>query len=44
MDAWMLWNADRRQEGKADQYWFEAEQAIEHQDRLLKEQERRAAA
>jgi hypothetical protein len=44
VEAWMLWNADGRPEGKADQYWFEAEKAIEHQDRLLKEQERRGEA
>lgn len=44
VEAWMLWNADGRPEGKADQYWFEAEKAIEHQDRLLKEEERRGEA
>ena len=33
-EAWMLWNADGRPEGKADEYWFRAKEVIEHQDKL----------
>jgi len=40
-EAFLLWNADGRPEGKADEYWFKAEQVIEQQDRLLREEERR---
>ena len=40
-EAFLLWNADGRPEGKADEYWFKAEQVIEQQDRLLMEEERR---
>ena len=42
-EAFMLWNADGRPEGKADEYWFRAEKVIEHQDRLTEEQEKRGA-
>ena len=33
-EAWMLWNADGRPEGKADEYWYRAEEVIENQDKL----------
>jgi len=36
-DAFLLWNADGRSEGKADEYWFRAEKTIDGLDRLSHE-------
>jgi hypothetical protein len=41
VEAHMLWNADGRPEGKADEYWFRAKEVIEQQDKLLEEEEKR---
>ena len=40
-EAYLLWNADGCPEGKADDYWYQAEQVIDHQDRLAREEEKR---
>jgi hypothetical protein len=41
VEAHMLWNADGRPEGKAEEYWFRAKEVIEHQDELLEQEEKR---
>lgn len=40
-EAFILWNADGRPEGKADYYWYEAERVIERQDRLTDQADER---
>ena len=40
-EAFLLWNADGRPEGKSDEYWFRAEKVIEQMNRLLENEERR---
>jgi DUF2934 family protein len=40
-EAFVLWNADGRPEGKADEYWMRAKEIIEHQDRLLEQEVKR---
>jgi hypothetical protein len=40
-EAFMLWNADGRPEGKADEYWHRAERVIENQDKLMEQEEKR---
>jgi hypothetical protein len=40
-EAFLLWNADGRPDGKTDDYWLAAERAIDHQDRLTAEEDRR---
>ena len=39
-EAHLLWNADGRPDGKADEYWLAAEKVIDDQDRLTTEQDR----
>lgn len=38
-EAHLLWNADGRPDGKADEYWLAAEKVIDDQDRLATEQD-----
>ena len=40
-EAWMLWNADGRPEGKEDEYWHRAEKVIDDQDKLAEQQDQR---
>ena len=40
-EAFLLWNADGRPDGKAETYWFQAEKIIDHQDRLAADEARR---
>lgn len=40
-EAFLLWSADGRPEGHADQSWHQAERVIDHQDKLLKEADHR---
>lgn len=43
-EAFMLWNADGRPEGRAEDYWHRAERIIEHQDKLFEEEWKRGQA
>ena len=40
-EAHLLWNADGRPEGKADEYWYKAEKVIDDQDKVAKEEAQR---
>ena len=40
-EAFLLWNADGRPEGMADQYWDRARAVIEHQDELAANEQKR---
>ena len=42
-DAYLLWNADGRPEGRAEEYWLRAERRIDEIDRLAERDERRGA-
>jgi len=40
-EAFLLWCADGRPDGGAEEYWHKAEKVIEQMDRLLENEERR---
>jgi hypothetical protein len=40
-EAFMLWNADGRPEGRAEEYWRQAEKAIDEVDKLTTREDRR---
>jgi hypothetical protein len=41
VEAFMLWNADGRPDGRAEYYWREAEQRIDEMDRLATREDQR---
>jgi len=40
-EAFLLWNADGRPEGKAVEYWHRAKEVIEQQDKLTEQESKR---
>jgi hypothetical protein len=38
-EAFLLWNADGRPEGQAEEYWRRAEKVIEEMDRLARRED-----
>jgi hypothetical protein len=40
-EAYLLWNADGRPEGKSDEYWHRAEKVIDDQDKLAEQEKQR---
>ena len=40
-EAFLLWNADGRPDGMAEQYWDRAMAVIEHQDQLAANEQKR---
>ena len=40
-EAFLLWNADGRPEGIADEHWHRANEVIEHQDKLTEQESKR---
>jgi hypothetical protein len=42
-EAFLLWNADGRPQGQAEQYWHRAEKVIDEIDRLARREERQGS-